>query len=194
MEADKEVLKKLGFIVVYEKEERHTMRTIFSDGIGLPYIRKVEEITNGTYYKDIYFIHPEKSICIAMEYILSNGKYNIRTDVTGYMEIKKEQCIEDIKKDIFPDWAIKILDDQNIGIPIFHSNFEHTFKYLQEDKINNLTHPLPPDKLILEIEFFNTGIHINRKIEEYCYDLISHMDVPTQRYFNCQTEGYQKKK
>ena len=194
MSKDIKKLQELGLILIKE-EEKHTMYNKFSDPVGCPYISindKIARSKTGIYYKNLYFIHPEKAIYIAIQYIYYRDNYNVRTDVRGYMEVPEKYCFEDINKHIFWDWSIDILEDGNMGLPIYKDNFSKVLEYLTELKILPFTHPLPAKYLLLEVESYYKSTQ--SKQQQYCDELISSMEVPVQKYFDNSEESYQKKK
>lgn len=178
-------LKELGFVVGYDQEERSTFAPPLYDECGVPLFFSSRQI----YYKDIYFIHPEKAIYLGLEHVFVDYKYDMRTSVSGYAEIMRKSCEADIKNGTFQDWSIDVLENDILGVPIYSSNFNKILEYLENNQICDFSHPLPAAHLPLEIE--TQGRFINQ-LQNYCERLISNMPPSYQQYFDNQP--YQKKK
>ena len=179
-------LIKLGFILAYEQEEKKTDYDNFCDINGVPIYRK--EKTKYALCKDTHFIKTKKSIYISIEHIFNYGGYNTRTDVSGYMIVKQKNCIEDIKKNIFWDWSIEIINDEDFGIPIYTTNFEESLKYLKEEKVNDFKNFLPAYHLPLKIEEYENGImydnYYGDNKRKYVDKLLSMMSEKMHNYFD----------
>lgn len=202
-EKDIRCLKELGFIIVYENEEKYTEYGNLCDANGAPLFDANslkseqhihEDDSEGVYYKDTHFVHPKKSIYISLEHLFYKGGYNIRYDVSGYMTVKKDDCIKDIYNNTFWDWSIKVLDNNNFGIPIYRNNWQKCIEYLKNGKIVDLNQQLPSYYLTLEIEEHkNNALFIDNR-HDCCQKIIDQMQTKFQKYFNNTEEVYQKRK
>lgn len=180
-EKDIQRLESLGFRTVLETPERFTSYKPY-DSDGTDFMRRQK-----FYYKETYFVHPRKSIYLAMEHFFCHYAFDYLGDVSGYMIVKKdEDVLKDISRHIFWDWSIDVVDSKTFGIPLYPYNFNDGLAYLEQDKVMDFHEAMTPLYLTLDIaekKDLHWPFSLSEKLE-FCNKIVKSMEGVPQSYFN----------
>ena len=189
-EEDIQRLESLGFRTVLETPERSTSFKPY-DSEGMDFMKRHE-----FYYKETYFVHPEKSIYLAMEHFFYQYAFDYLGDVSGYMIVKSdEEVLKDISCHVFWDWSVNVLDSKTFGIPLYPYNFNDALAYLEQDKVMDFCEPMSPLNLTLNItekSNLTWPFSLDEKLN-LCSKIVKSMEGVPDNYFNLtQVKQYSK--
>lgn len=181
-EEDIHNLKSYGFLTVLETPERFTSYKPYGSE-RMDFIKRHE-----FYYKQTYFVHPEKSIYLAMEHFFERYAFDYLGDVSGYMIVKKDdEVLRDISRHVFWDWTVDVLDSNKFGINLYRDNFDKALSYLEQGKIVDFQEPMSPLHLLLNTEqqrSLSFPFSSNEEKLKVCNEIVKSMDSLPNNYFD----------
>lgn len=181
-EEDIHNLESYGFLTVLETPERFTSYKPYGSE-GMDFIKRHQ-----FYYKQTYFVHPEKSIYLAMEHFFERYAFDYLGDVSGYMIVKKDdEVLRDISRHVFWDWTVDVLDSNKFGINLYRDNFNKALSYLEQGKIVDFQEPMSPLHLLLNTEqqrSLSFPFSSNEEKLKVCNEIVKSMDSLPNNYFD----------
>lgn len=183
-------LKSLGFELAWASDMKQTSYNGLLDETG----RKINKGNNeDLFYMDTYFIHKTQAIYVCLEHVLKGNK-TYRTDVKGYMEVSKKNCLNELKRKFFSEYLVEEIDIDTYGLSIDKHNYDIALWYSMDDRIKQYKNPLPSYNLLLEIESYENEITNETAKKKYISDMISNMEPYLSKSFDINKEPSKVKK